>query len=165
MSYIIFKEVDAKSNLLRCVKLIKELTGWGLRDAKDFADLLYRKSTTNGPPSSEVSEYARIRKLPLFKNERGLGVDVYVDEFCSFGFNCVDGRKDKLKNFLIEDLRVDTKNGDEDRIKTIDKASNQIIEDITGSISFESLNSEMTELEKHTFVSILSKKISEKLKI
>jgi hypothetical protein len=161
MENIVFKTIIRTSKKLAAVKLTKELTGWDLRTTKAFIDILCTGTTNVTNPSDEVIYLANKRSLPI--NFRDKDLEFYIRQFKSFGFECDNGRKDKLKKFIIEELRGDVLKSDEERLEIIESVSDTLIENFLESDSFNIIKNEITELEKNAFVNILVKKISNKL--
>ncbi len=101
MNTIVFDSYDSKTfHLLSATKLVRQLTGMGLRDAKYFIDYIVDNNIDIQSPSTKKQILGMNKILVLDPTLMKKTLSEYIEEFRSFGFECDNGRKEKLKNYL-----------------------------------------------------------------
>jgi ribosomal protein L7/L12 len=64
--------VDTGPNFVHAIKELRQLTGWGLKETKDFLDRVRDK----GPAALDVSNYDEERVAMFYENMRQIGATV-----------------------------------------------------------------------------------------
>jgi hypothetical protein len=88
---------------LLAVKIVKELTGWGLKDAKIFIDIARGIDLSEDYEKEYYKEVLEMKNLLVVEIDRmDKPLSYYIEDFRNCGFHCTNYRKEKINNFLDE---------------------------------------------------------------